>query len=242
MTKNKQKATKLSVTSFFMVLFFFLGVALFLLYALLPFFKTEQGAMWSKVCLIAAAVITAVGLVGVIVCIAIYRHADKVEARNKQQRMDALERQAEQTDGDSSSVRYIPAQEVATLVNVGAYQTLDEKFAQISKMDKTQFVIYVARLFSRKGYQVKLTPVLDNHDIDLLVEKMGTVIAVGCLISNKVLCREDIVRVRDGRYFYNVNSCMALTNMYFDRTALEFAQAERMSLVDRNVLADDFMN
>ena len=143
---------------------------------------------------------------------------------------------------DASNVTYIPSKEAYDFVMMGQYQTLDQKFEEISKMDKTQFVIYVARLFSRKGYQVKLTPVVDNHDIDLLVEKMGVTIAVGCILTHKVLCKEDIVCVKNGRSFYGVNNSMALTNMYFDRTALDYAKEEHMSLVDRNVLAEDFMS
>ena len=141
-----------------------------------------------------------------------------------------------------TNVQYIPSMEAYEFINMGSYQTLEEKFDQISKMDHTQFIIYVARLFSRKGYQVKLTPVVDNYAIDLIVEKMGVAIAVGCLLTNKVLCKEDIVCVRKGKDHYHVQNCMALTNMYFDRTALEYAREEKMSLVDRNILAEDFMN
>ncbi|MCH5152274.1 MAG: restriction endonuclease [Clostridiales bacterium] len=144
-----------------------------------------------------------------------------------------------QLEGD---VTYIPSKEAYQSINMGQYQSVEEKFDQISKMDRTQFVIYVARLFSRKGYQVKLTPVMDNHDIDMLVEKMGVTIAVGCLLSSRILCKEDIVCVKNGRSYYGVNNSMALTNMYFDRTALDYAKAEHMSLVDRNILAEDFMN
>ena len=149
---------------------------------------------------------------------------------------------ANQTYTLEGNVTYIPSKEAYDFVVMGQYQTLEQKFEEIGRMDKTQFVIYVARLFSRKGYQVKLTPVVDNHDIDLLVEKMGVTIAVGCILTNKILCKEDIVCVKNGRSFYGVNNSMALTNMYFDRTALDYAKQEHMSLVDRNVLAEDFMN
>ena len=141
-----------------------------------------------------------------------------------------------------TNVQYIPSMEAYEFINMGKYQTVDDKFDQISKMDHTQFVIYVARLFSRKGYQVKLTPVVDNYDIDIIVQKMDVTIAVGCLLTNKVLCKEDITCVREGKNHYRVNNCMALTNMYFDRTALDYAREEKMSLVDRNILAEDFMN
>ncbi len=235
--KEHEKISKKSVSAFLSVLALIVGVTLAVLYAVLPYIKNNDP--WGKVCLYGGLALAAIGIIGVLICIAVYRRADKREERARQERLKQAQAAA---DAGSGGVTYIPATEAANIVTVGTYQTLDEKFAQIAKMDKTQFVIYIARLFSRKGYQVKLTPVIDNHDIDLLVEKMGVIIAVGCLLTNRVLCKEDIVCVRDGRAFYGVNNCMALTNMYFDRTALEFAQAERMSLVDRNVLADDFMN
>ncbi len=141
-----------------------------------------------------------------------------------------------------TTVMYVPSCEVANFVQMGSYQTVEEKFDQIAKMDKTQFVIYVARLFSRKGYQVKLTPVFDNYGIDMLVEKMGVIIAVGCVLTNKILGATDIQAIVEGRTHYPASNAMALTNMYFDRTALEFAKANKMSLVDRVILTEDFMN
>lgn len=230
---KREKMSKKSVAAFLSVVTFVAGVVLSILSVMLSYFQTESGATWRKVCLYGGIALVAVGVIGVIVCVAVYRKADKRASEEKAKA---------ETLRPDAPVTYIPAEEASRLVTVGSYQTVDEKFAQIAKMDKTQFVIYVARLFSRKGYQVKLTPVIDNHDIDLLVEKMGVTIAVSCILSNRVLCKEDIVGVRDGRYYYNVNNGMALTNMYFDRTAVQYAQAERISLVDRNLLADDFMN
>lgn len=232
---SKQKHTKLAAISVLSIIAFLAGLTLDVLYFVLPIFKDETYAQLGIICLFMGAVIAVLGLVFVIVCIVSYKRLDAKEARAA-----AKAKQPQQVA--ATQVRYIPNRETFEFINMGQYQTLDEKFDQIAKMDKTQFVIYVARLFSRKGYQVKLTPVVDNHDIDLLVEKLGVTIAVGCLLTNKVLCKEDIVRVKQGRFYYGVNNCMALTNMYFDRTALEYAKAERMSLVDRNILAEDFIN
>lgn len=142
---------------------------------------------------------------------------------------------------DSDKVRYVPSENVYNFINMGDRQSTEEKFSEIAKMDRTQFVIYIARLFSRKGYQVKFTPVIDNFDIDLLVEKMGVIIAVGCILTTKVLCEKDIHCVVEGSKHYQASNVMALTNMYFDRTAVDYAKKERMSLVDRNILAEDFM-
>ncbi|MCM1290280.1 MAG: restriction endonuclease [Corallococcus sp.] len=188
----------------------------------------------------AGVALASFGLLFLIICLV------SCVGRNKKSKLvNDVAEQNVQADLDSvgsgESVRYIPSESVYQFVNMGDRQTLDEKFNEIQKMDKTQFVIYVARLFSRKGYQVKFTPVFNNHNIDLLVEKMGVTIAVGCILSNKVLCENDIHCVVEGSRYYHASNVMTLTNMYFDRTALDYAKRERMSLVDRNILAEDFM-
>ncbi len=142
---------------------------------------------------------------------------------------------------NSDEVTYVPSQEAYQFVHMGTAQSVDDKFEQISKMDKTQFVVYIARLFSSKGYQVKLTPVMDNYDIDLLVEKSGVSLAVGCLLSDRVLTADDVKCVVAGKAYYPVGGCLALTNTFFDRSALDYARSQGMSLVDRNIIAQDFM-
>lgn len=126
-------------------------------------------------------------------------------------------------------------------VVMGRRQSIEEKFREISKMDKPQFVVYVARLFSYKGYQVKFTPVVDNYDIDLLAEKSGETIAVGCILADKTLGKDNVAYVKNGRSHYNAKSTIALTNTTFDKSARDYAKAERITLVDRDVLAKDYM-
>ena len=271
MAKKKQQPTyrhkKLAIFSFFSLLILVIGAILLVVY--LSLFKGQEDTL-SVVIMWAAIGLTALGFVLTLICIIIFRIADLRDKERKDEMLDSFVEETVANDEkdeqpspvededasssrdsqrapagtyivDASNVTYIPSKEAYDFVVMGQYQTLEQKFEQISKMDKTQFVIYVARLFSRKGYQVKLTPVIDNHDIDLLVEKMGVTIAVGCILTNKILCKEDIICVKNGRSYYGVNNSMALTNMYFDRAALNFAKEENMSLVDRNILAEDFM-
>lgn len=127
-------------------------------------------------------------------------------------------------------------------VTVGRRQSTEEKFNEIGKMGKTQFVIYMCKLFSLQGYEVTYTPVAENNNIDLIVKRDGVTRAVGCLLANKVMCAEDVKPVYAGKDFYEVDGLMVVTNMYFDRTALDFAKAHKITLVDRNILIDQYMN
>ena len=150
-------------------------------------------------------------------------------------------RRAEPKPVSEGNMQYFPSDQAYKVINMGSKQPIDEKFSEIAKMERAQFVVYVAKLFSLKGYTVKYTPVIDNYNIDLIVEKMGVVIAVGCILTSKVLGESDIRPVAEGRSRYQTTNVTVLTNMYFDRTALNYAKQEDMSLIDHNILAEDFM-
>lgn len=219
----------------------FVGLALTGLTLTLPFFRAEANAMLTDICLFGGIVLAVVSIVALpFISIALHHY--------KAQRSNAVEQMADveaQLDGSTTyngvAVQYLPNQQAYEVANAVEYQTIDDKFEQIAKMDKTQFVIYVARLFSHRGYQVQLTPVVDNHCVDLLVEKLGVTTAVGCLLTDKIIGAKDIEKIFAGKAFYNVQNVMALTNMYFDRSAREHAKAQHISLVDRNALAHEYM-
>ena len=145
------------------------------------------------------------------------------------------------TASDYGPIMYVPAMEAPQVVVIGDKQPIDEKFAQIARMDKTQFVVYVARLFSRKGYAVKLTPVADNYCIDMLVEKQGTITAVSVVQSTGLLGKTDVACVCEGRRHYPANNAMVLTNSYYDSSAVDYAREHGLALVDHNVLASQYM-
>lgn len=144
---------------------------------------------------------------------------------------------------NGAQVNYMPSQQAyqQSASSGGKVQSIDEKFEQIGKMGKAQFVIYMSKLFKLKGYQVELTPVANNHGIDMMVEKMGVKIAVGCALSNKVLGETDVRLVEQGKKYYGIDRAMVVTNQYFDRMAAAYGKSQSTSLVDRNVLAEDFM-
>ena len=159
---------------------------------------------------------------------------------SEQQYAQQTAQQSRQPEDLPQGAQPVPRQS-PMLIHMGERQSTEEKFAEIAKMDKTQFVVYAARLFGYRGYRVKFTPVIDNYDVDLLVEKMGVTIAVGCVLSDKVLSAQDVAPVAEGRRYYHASAVMVVTNSYFDRSALDYAKQNNLSLVDRNVLSQDFM-
>ena len=255
---KKQKAA-LGFKSFFAVLFLLVGLAGLVWWGgmrfgyFAPFEETldqnTQSAVQTIV-LTLAATCTLLAFVGVIVCSAKLSKINKAEkaALPATEQVGVIPQTTSQgsveqlTASNNGPIVYVPAVEAYNFVDMGDRQTIDQKFEQIARMDRTQFVVYVARLFSRKGYSVKLTPVIDNYCIDMVVEKHGVAIAVAVVLATRLLGRDDILCVADGRKHYPVNNAMVITNLYFDNTAVQFAREQCMSLVDRNVLASEFMN
>ncbi len=189
--------------------------------------------------------LTTVGLIFALVCILVVVNGDG-KSKKKVPSAERLPDVEANLDGSTvykgETIEYVPNIETYEFVNMGKRQSVDEKFDQIGKMGKTQFVIYVAKLFSLKNYEVQLTPVIDNHEIDMLVKKDGVTKGVSCLLANKVLCQSDIESISEGLKFYQSDGVTIITNMYFDRTALNYAKENKITLVDRNILAEEFMN
>lgn len=255
---KKQKAA-LGFKSVFAVLFLLVGLAGLVWWGgmrfgyFAPFEETldqnTQSAVQTIV-LTLAATCTLLAFVGVIVCAVKLSKINKAEkaALPATEQVGVIPQTTSQgsveqlTASNNGPIVYVPAVEAYNFVDMGDRQTIDQKFEQIARMDRTQFVVYVARLFSRKGYSVKLTPVIDNYCIDMVVEKHGVAIAVAVVLATRLLGRDDMVCVAEGRKHYPVNNAMVITNLYFDNTAVQFAREQCMSLVDRNVLASEFMN
>lgn len=242
--KGYQKAIE------FAIIFMFFGIVAILLALVVLPQLIQKGdtklVLVQTYCLYIGIAIVALSVVIMIIAISAGNKA-KCKLKEQQSQPEVIadvevSMDAPTTSATGTTVTYVPSTEVASFVEMGSYQSIEEKFEQIAKMDKTQFVIYVARLFSRKGYQVKLTPVFDNYGIDMLVEKMGVIIAVQCVLASRVLCESDVQPVVEGQSHYSVSQAMVLTNMYFDRTAVDFAKTNKISLVDRVILTEDFIN
>ncbi|MCM1043711.1 MAG: restriction endonuclease [Corallococcus sp.] len=196
-------------------------------------------------------IVIGLGAVIAVACIIAIVVLGKKAAKLKEQQSDAINLDAGSIDPTAANahamgsertvVNYIPNQNAYDFVNQGEMQSMESKFEQIGKMERTQFVIYIAKLFSHKGYEIKFTPVVDNHGVDMIAEKNGTSYALYCLHSQKISSAEDISPVVGGKKFYNTSNAMVITNMFFDKTAVEYARSEKVSLIDRAILIDDFM-
>ena len=216
----------------FAIFLFVLGLAAGLVSFLVP--KIRQNENWFTPLICVAAFLLFVGIILIAVCVDKFKQVDE-ESEPAESGEPVL------SFGDDA-ISYLTPEEAQELAQGGVKtQTIEQKFEQISKMDRTQFVLYVAKLFSQKGYRVKLTPVADNHDVDMIAEKMGVRYAVSVFLCGRVLSEKELYNAVLGQRYYNLQNCMVVTNSYFDRTAVDYARTQCMTLVDRSVLAENFM-
>lgn len=208
------------------------------------FFLPETWApLWKYIVLAASGVV----FVCSVICTAVFyhrsdklKHIEQVEVTPREDVIDVTVEEGENGQ-PITTVTYPTQPNTYKFVNMGQRQSVEDKFEQIAKMDKTQFVIYCARLFGLNGYSVKLTPVLNNKSVDLVIEKSGETIAVGCINGSRLLSVADVKPVLTGSAFYRTNKCMIITNMYFDKEATYFAQSHNVALVDRTTIIKDYM-
>ena len=133
-----------------------------------------------------------VAVLGVILLIAGIVSGKRRRKQSSAQVVDEAPSPERIDNGAAVEPDYVFRPESYEFVTVGRRQSTEDKFNEIGKMGKTQFVIYMCKLFSLKGYEVTYTPVADNHEIDLVIKRDGVIRAVGCLLANKVMCAEDI--------------------------------------------------
>lgn len=170
-------------------------------------------------------------------------YVEEMEIDASQLDLESNKPQIIQPKKEEPVIQYIPQQSVFQFMNAGTRQPMEEKFQQIYHMDHSQFVMYVARLFAARGFVVKLTPVVDNHGIDMVVERDKSSFAVTCINRhNKLVSKEDVEYLANISKLVQVKEIMILTSSYFDRSALDFIRAKKFSAVDRTILEEDFIN
>ncbi len=196
----------------------------------------QQSTAWWGVCLYGGLLVCAVALVVFLVAFVASKLNKK--RQTKVEKLDDVSFNSVQMDGGKTI--FVASESTYSAHQVATGQTDEQKMEQISKMDKTQFVVFVARLFSKKGYQVKLTPVFANHNVDVLLTHLGTTIAVGVVHSQTVLSAEQIQPVLLGAPFYDASEVIVVTNNYYDRSAVDLAKRKGVSLVDRTLLLAEF--
>lgn len=120
-------------------------------------------------------------------------------------------------------------------------QTVAEKLVEISKMDHVQFEHFLYRIFALKGYEVSFTPVINDGGADLVIAGDGKKRAVRCRLSDQPLEVVDVEEALTAMDNYAVDSVILITNGYFSNAAIKFAKRNKVDLIDKDALIDEFL-
>lgn len=107
--------------------------------------------------------------------------------------------------------------------------------------DGYQFEELVGELFSRKGYEVKLTSKSGDQGIDIvLTDSSGTKIGVQTKYYRGTVSNSAIMQVVGGLKVYNCKKAIVVTNSIFSKSACELAKHNNVLLIDANNFNDFF--
>jgi restriction system protein len=113
------------------------------------------------------------------------------------------------------------------------------RLADVDHMSGLDFEQYVCRLMERQGYR-------DVHNVrgsaDFGVDVVATMAGIRYAVQVKRykgnVSRRAISDAVAGKYHFNCDAAMVVTNSYFTKGAKELAQSTNCTLVDRDQLAD----
>lgn len=113
------------------------------------------------------------------------------------------------------------------------------KLSDVDYMDGLDFEHYVARLMERQGYRdVRNIRGSGDFGVDVIAEKDGMRYAVQVKRYRGKVSRRAVSDAVAGKYQFNCEAAMVVTNNYYTAGAKELAAAASCVLVDRDTLAD----
>jgi restriction system protein len=113
------------------------------------------------------------------------------------------------------------------------------RLADVDYMDGLDFERYICRLMERQGYRnVHNVRGSGDFGVDILATRDGVRYAVQVKRYKGTVSRRAISDAVAGKYHFNCDAAMVVTNSYFTKGAKELAQSTNCTLVDRDQLAE----
>jgi len=108
----------------------------------------------------------------------------------------------------------------------------------IDLMDGKEFEEYIAKLFTKMGYEAEVTKASNDQGIDVIAKKDGTSIGIQAKRYSGTVGNSAVQEAVGGKAMYKVDKVMVITNNEFTSGAKKLAQANDVVLWDRNILKD----
>ena len=115
----------------------------------------------------------------------------------------------------------------------------------VDLMSGQEFENFVAKLFSRMGYETEVTKATGDQGVDIIVSKNGNKIGIQAKCYSGSVGNSAIQEVVAGKNYYRLDKGIVVTNNFFTESAQQLAQANSVVLWDRNILKekiDDILN
>jgi restriction system protein len=113
------------------------------------------------------------------------------------------------------------------------------RLADVDHMDGLDFEQYVCRLMERQGYRdVHNVRGSADFGVDVIATWTGIRYAVQVKRYKGNVSRRAISDAVAGKYHFNCDAAMVVTNSYFTKGAKELAQSTNCTLIDRDRLTD----
>lgn len=113
------------------------------------------------------------------------------------------------------------------------------RLADVAHMEGLEFERYVCRLMEGQGYRnVENVRGSGDFGVDIIAERDGVRYAVQVKRYKGKVSRRAISDAVAGKYHFNCDAAMVVTNSYFTAGALQLAQSTSCTLIDGDTLAD----
>ena len=125
---------------------------------------------------------------------------------------------------------------------VGKLKTTSSKnrytIDDVDLMNGQEFEKFVAELFSKMGFETKITKATGDQGIDIIASKDGDKIGIQAKCYSSTLGNGAIQEVAAGKNYYRLDKAMVITNNFFTDSARQLARANSIILWDRNNLME----
>lgn len=112
------------------------------------------------------------------------------------------------------------------------------RLADVDGMDGMEFERYVRELLEDRGFRARLTGCPDDRGVDLVAEREDVRYAVQVKRHAGPVSRRAVSDAVGGVRLYDCHAAMVITNSRFTRGAVDLAESNGCTLIDRDVLAE----
>jgi len=119
---------------------------------------------------------------------------------------------------------------------------MNHSIDDIDIMTGIEFEQFVCELFSKMGYDSKVTKKTGDQGIDVIAEKNNIRVGIQSKCYSGIVGNKAIQEAVAGKGFYKCDKVMVISNNFFTNAAIELAKINEVVLWDRNILKEKLIS